>query len=85
MDRDAVRAFARRNREAVDESRRQHWARLYRERGAEAAWEAALGLRQRMSAVRPDWPTDEDRRADLAHHVDLKRKLDRAAHALARR
>jgi hypothetical protein len=32
-----------------------------------------------MRLVRSDWPTAEERRDDLAHHVALKRAIDRAA------
>jgi hypothetical protein len=32
-----------------------------------------------MRQVNPDWPTDAQRADDLAHHVELKRAIDRAA------
>jgi hypothetical protein len=36
-----------------------------------------------MRQLRPDWPSEQERSADLAHHVELKRRLDAAAHARA--
>jgi len=42
-------------------------------------------LWQHARRVRPDWPTPRDRNEDLAHHVELKRRLDRAADAFTRR
>jgi hypothetical protein len=38
-----------------------------------------------MRSVRPDWPTARERADDLSHHVELKRQIDRASHAFARR
>jgi len=34
-----------------------------------------------MRRLRPDWPSPEERREDLAHHVALKCAIDRAASA----
>jgi len=34
-----------------------------------------------MRRLRPDWPSPEERSEDLAHHVALKRAIDRAAGA----
>jgi hypothetical protein len=34
-----------------------------------------------MRLLRPDWPSDEERRLDLAHHLELKRALERVAGA----
>jgi hypothetical protein len=32
-----------------------------------------------MRQINPDWPTEAERQEDLAHHLELKRTLDRAA------
>jgi len=42
-------------------------------------------LWQHARRVRPDWPTPRDRNEDLAHHVELTRRLDRAADTFTRR
>ena len=81
MDRDAIRAFAARDRAEVADAKAAWWASAdpdVRVRAAHALWEHAR-------RVRPDWPTADDRAADLDHHVHLKRLLDRAGRALADR
>lgn len=75
----------RRAYDVVEESKRDHWARRFRQRGAAATWGVGQALRQHAKQVRPDWPTQADRADDLEHHVELTRLLDRAAHAFARR
>ena len=85
VDPDAVRAFVSRDRAAIDASRRAYHARRYRERGGAAGFEVGQMLWQHARRVRPDWPTPRDRNEDLAHHVELKRRLDRAADAFTRR
>jgi hypothetical protein len=74
-----VRAYVDRARGAAAALERAHWARELAERGPDALLAVAQGLRERMRSLRPDWPTEEERRRDLAQHVALKRILDRAA------
>jgi hypothetical protein len=85
MDAAAIRDFVRRNREVARDLKRSHWADRFRTHGAAATLAAAEALRVYMRRVRPDWPTERDRADDLAHHRDLKSKIDRAAHAFAGR
>ena len=85
MDPDDVRAFLSRDHAAVEASKRAYHARRYRERGAAAGFEAGQALWEHARRVRPDWPTPHDRDDDLAHHVALKRQLDRATDAFTRR
>ena len=85
MDREAIRAFVQRDRAAVEALKQAHHARRFQERGAAAGWQAGQALWDHARRVRPDWPTARDRAEDLAHHVELKRRLDRAAHAFTRR
>ena len=85
MDPVAVRSFMQRSYDVVAESKEDHWARRFQERGAEATWHAGQALREHAKRVRPDWPSEHDRAEDLEHHIQLKRLLDRAAHAFARR
>jgi hypothetical protein len=76
-----VRAYVRRNWRAVEMRKREHWARELAARGSRATFQASQVLWEHMRRVRPDWPSPDERRADLAHHVALKRALDLAAGA----
>ena len=79
-----MRAFARRDWQATAALKREHWAREFAVRGPAATLEASAALWRHMRAVRPDWPSAEERQDDLAHHIALKRAIDRAARVFAR-
>jgi hypothetical protein len=81
VDREAVRSFALRDWTAVENAKRDYWAERLREDGTGALLNAAESLRRLVRSVRPDWPTPSERRADLRHHIRLKRRLDAARHA----
>ncbi len=81
MDRDAVRAFLERGWGVAERLGREHWAFVRRSDGPEANLRAARTLYEHMRRLRPEWPTEAERAADLAHHVALKRWIDRAARA----
>jgi hypothetical protein len=85
MDRAAIREFVARNRERVAALKREHHAQQYRTSHGTAGLEAGRWLREYARRVRPDWPTERDRDEDLAHHVALKQRIDRAAHAFSAR
>ena len=85
MDREAVRAFVRRDWEAVAASKTAYWAERFRREGWRPAWDAADGLLADMRVVRPDYPDDEERALDFAAHTALRGRLDRAADAFAHR
>ena len=85
MDQAGLRQFARRDCAAAAAAKLDYWAEQYRSRGPDAAWQAATQLCQNARAVQPAFPTDADRGRDLADHVDLRERLDRAARALAGR
>jgi hypothetical protein len=74
-----VQAYAQRPWATVEASKRDHWASEFARRGPEASFQASQALWVHMRALRPDWPSVEERRADLAHHVEFKRAIDRAA------
>jgi len=76
-----LRAYARRAWHAVEALKQEHWAREVAERGCLATFEASQALWEHMRRLRPDWPSPEERREDLAHHVALKCAIDRAASA----
>jgi hypothetical protein len=85
VDADAIRAFARRERTAVQEFKRAYHAKRYREHGAAPGVALAQGLWVHARRVRPDWPTSQERAEDLTHHVALKARLDQAARAFSGR
>jgi hypothetical protein len=76
-----VESFASRPWQRAAAAKQRYWRDEVGRRGPAAAFEAAQALWAHMQMVRPDWPSDEERRLDLAHHVELKRALDRVAGA----
>lgn len=66
-------------------SKLDYWAERYRSEGPAAARQAATQLWQHARAVQPEYPTGADRGRDLADHVDVRERLDRAARAFASR
>jgi len=84
MDPRAVEAYMRRDWDLVAASKRAHWATRFREDWL-APWRAAQQLFDHIRAVQPDFPSDQQRRSDLAAHLVLREQFDRAAHAFARR
>jgi hypothetical protein len=85
MDARSVLEFVDRDWTEIERSKRDHWTDRFRREGPAATLGASLALWQHARAVRPDWPTGEDRADDLAHHVTLKQLIDRASGALPRR
>jgi hypothetical protein len=69
--REDIVAFARRSRRRVDESRSEYWAAFNRTGDADRAFALADTLRRHVLMLRPDWPTAEDRQADLETHLRL--------------
>ncbi len=76
-----VRAYAQRAWKVAETRKQEHWAREFDEHGPQATFDASQVLWRHMRALRPDWPSPEERREDLAHHITLKRLIDRAAGA----
>jgi DNA-binding GntR family transcriptional regulator len=85
MDKDMIRAFVARDRDRVAALKRDYHARRYRLSRGKSGLDAARVLWEHARKVRPDWPTARDRDEDFAHHVALKRLIDRAAHAFSAR
>jgi len=77
-----LRAYAGRDWHLVAALKREHWARELA-RGPLATFEASEALRTHMCRLRPDWPSERERREDLEHHIALKRAIDRAAGAFS--
>lgn len=79
MDPQLLRACAGRAWPLVAAHKRAYWTRAHREGDGLASFEASQALWVHMRNLRPEWPTPGERAEDLAHHVALKRALDRAA------
>ena len=73
-----MRAYARRAWGLAEALKQEHWARELSANPL-ATFEASQALWVHMRQINPDWPTEAERREDLAHHVELKRAIDRAA------
>ena len=81
MDAAHAQAFLRRPWDALTTLEREHWAREFARRGSAATLEVSRLLWEHMRRVRPDWPSETERREDLAHHIALKSAIDRATRA----
>lgn len=82
MDAAHAQAFLRRPWDALTSLERDHWAGEFARRGPAATLEVSRLLWEHMRRVRPDWPSDTERRQDLAHHIALKGAIDRASRVL---
>ena len=76
-----VRAYAARAWRLPAELEQEHWTRELIERGPLATFDVSQALLEHMRPVRPDWPSEAERREDPAHHVAPKRAIDGAARA----
>lgn len=81
MKAEDLRAYAQRAWKVAEARKQEHWAREFVEHGPQATFEASQVLWRHMRSIRPDWPSPEERREDLAHHIALKQLIDRAAGA----
>jgi hypothetical protein len=84
MDPASVRHFVERPWALIRAAKRRRWAEAVQADGPEPSLRASRALWLHMRRVRPDWPSDAERAEDLAHHLELKRCLERAARGLAR-
>jgi hypothetical protein len=77
MRKEDIIAFARRDWKAIEESKRRRWTE--QKSRMEPAETLSIGdeLREYARSLRPDWPTEEDRRNDLAVHVRVSESLRR--------
>jgi hypothetical protein len=81
MDRDAAREYARRDWVALDHLRLRERPSRFRKGGSAASIRAGRRLWALVRGIRGTLSSQRGRAADLAHHVELKRRLDRAARA----
>ncbi len=79
-----VRAYLDREWSLVRDYKHRYWVDRKRTLSAEEALVIADGLRQQARALRPDWPGDRQREADLWTHIHVSECLRRVpATALA--
>ncbi|MGH9369763.1 MAG: hypothetical protein ACRD3M_19095 [Thermoanaerobaculia bacterium] len=77
-------AYARRDWALLAQVKAAHWARVKRRSGVVRAVRAGEELRQLVRRIHPEWPTEEDRKRDLATHARVAASLRRVASAGAR-
>jgi hypothetical protein len=70
-----LKAFARRNWDMVSEAKTAFWLEQKDGMAVADVLELADQLRLHASAVRPDWPTPEERSEDLAVHLRVSEAL----------
>jgi hypothetical protein len=75
MRKEDLIAFARRDWQAIADSKRRRWADQKSRMQPADALVVGDALRQYVSALREDWPTEEDRRNDLAAHIRVSKSL----------
>ena len=80
----AVADYASRDWSRTSAAKAEHWAQQFK-RDRQATWDASQALLAHVRSIRPDFPADEDRDADLRAHRALCAKFDRVADALTRR
>jgi len=71
--------------ETVRASNLDYWADQFARSGGGPARLASTALLLHARAVQPDFPSETDRADDLAHHLQVRDRLDRAGRALAGR
>jgi len=80
MRKEDVLSYAKRDWNRLDRDKRAYWA----DQGATARLRASAELWRHMRIVRPGWPSQADCENDLAFHIELKERIDRASSTLRR-
>ena len=84
VDREQLRAFASRDWQSALASKAEYWSTRFRQDPL-STWHAAQGLLAYVRRLQPEFPSEAMRDEDLRAHIALRSRLDRAAHAFARR
>ncbi len=85
MNREDLLAFAHRDWAALGRSKREFWVERFRREGSAPARHASRLLLEHARRLDASVLTEAQHADDLAHHVVLRGRLDRAARALAGR
>ena len=75
VTRDELLQFARRDWSAVEEEKARYWARRKHDMTPAEALRLGHALRRHAAALRPDWPSDAERREDLDTHARVAEAL----------
>jgi hypothetical protein len=75
MRNEDVIAFARRDWKAIAASKRRRWADQKSRMSPADALRVGDELRHYVRSIQPGWPTEEDRRNDLAVHIRVSESL----------
>lgn len=67
----SARAFVRRDWGALAAAKERGWLEERERTGVEGAFQALSALIEHTRSLRPDWPSDEERQADLEMHMQL--------------
>jgi hypothetical protein len=78
-DAEALRDFIDRDWASASRDKERYFRDYKREHGPAAGLRMADELRRQVLAVRPDWPSAEERAEDLATHLRVIDVLRRAA------
>jgi hypothetical protein len=84
MKREDIVAFARRDWGAIEASKRKRLAAQKASMTPAEALRVGDDLRNYVKSLHPSWPTEEDRRSDLAVHVRVSESLRRVDKARRR-
>jgi hypothetical protein len=79
-----LRAFAERDWAAIAAHKRSYWIDLVEELGPLPALRAADALREHVARFASAAAAARSRREDLAHHIEVKKKIDAAGRAFRR-
>jgi len=77
MKREDVLAYIQRDWALVREMKDRYWEERKQSMTPEESLALGDSLRQHVQALRPDWPTEEDRQADLEVHIRVSGLLRR--------
>lgn len=72
-----ILAFARRDWQAIAALKRRRWAEQKSQMTAAEALHVGDELRHHVASLQNGWPTEEDRRNDLADHIRVSERLRR--------
>jgi hypothetical protein len=77
MRREDLIAFARRDWKLLAAMKERFWIEQKQRMSASEALQLGEELRSAVKSRRSDWPSDEERRSDLATHVRVSENLQR--------
>ena len=85
MKAEDIKEFLNRSRQPVESLKAEWWASHADSDGKGSTLQLGHSLLEHARQVDPSFPSAEYLAADLEHHIALKKRLDRASKALARR